>query len=394
VLVRSLGRLARMAPISGRLALRDLSRYQSRSGAALAAIGLALGIPSVIVASTAAAENQAGLGNLSNTQLIVRPDKFEGGFEVPDAAELAEIEAGVDAMTDAWGNATALRVELVRDPEAPTEPGVDAKPPLNVVRRVDQGWEHIANVYLATPDLLAALGLEPDALAGTTDVVTVADDDAGELHLFGTPGTSVARLGQGRPLTDTGTLADSYSSLPGALVDPAVVEAEGWETIDSGRWLIETSDPLTAAQLEQARDLATRHGFVIESSDGDSDLSMVRLGAGLAGMALALGVLAMTVGLMRSESANDVRTLTATGATGVIRRGVTAVTAGSLAALGAGLGIAAAYIGLFAGRLDDLTPLPWLDLALIGAGTPVVASVAAWMLSGREPASVARRALD
>jgi putative ABC transport system permease protein len=390
VLVRSLGRLARVAPISGRLALRDLSRYQSRSGAALAAIGLALGIPSVIVASTAAAENQAGLGNLAPTQIIVRPDEFDGTFDLPDTAELAEIEEGVDAITGAWGNATALPVELVRDPEAPTEPGIDAKPALNVVRRVDRRWEHIANVYLATPEVLAALGLEPDALAGTTDVVTVADDGAGELHLFGTPGTSVARMGQGRPLSNTGTLPDSYSSLPDALVDPAVAEAEGWEAVDGGRWLIETPDPLTSAQLEQARDLATRHGFVIESSDGGSDLSTMRLATGLAGMLLAFGVLAMTVGLMRSESANDVRTLTATGATRSIRRGVTAVTAGSLAALGAGLGIAAAYIGLLAGQLDGLTPLPWFDLSMIGAGTPLIAAGAAWLLAGREPASVAR----
>jgi putative ABC transport system permease protein len=394
VLVRSLGRLARMAPISGRLALRDLSRYQSRSGAALAAIGLALGIPSVVVASTAAAENQTGLGNLSPTQIVVRPDEFEGAMELPDSAALAETEQGVAELVDAVGAQTALPLEIVRDPDAPSEPGIDATPPLGVVQRVDRGWRHIANVYLATPGLLAAFGLEADALAGSDDVVTVADGDAGELQLFGTPGSTVERIGQGRPLSNTGTLPETYTSLPGALVDPGVVAERGWEAVDGGYWLIETAESPTPAQLEDARDIAARFGFVIEARDGDSDLSMVRLAAGLAGMALALGVLAMTVGLMRSESANDVRTLTATGATRAIRRGVTAVTAGSLATLGAGLGIAAAYIGLIAGGLDDLMPLPWLDLVLIGAGTPVVASVAAWMLSGREPVSVARRALD
>ena len=48
---------------------------------------------------------------------------------------------------------------------------------------------------------------------------------------------------------------------------------------------------------------------------------------GGAGILLALGVLAATVGLIRGESANELRTLTATGATRSVRRGITAVTA-------------------------------------------------------------------
>jgi putative ABC transport system permease protein len=54
-----------------------------------------------------------------------------------------------------------------------------------------------------------------------------------------------------------------------------------------------------------------------------------------AGAILALAILAMTVGLIRSESAGDLRTLTATGATPSIRRTLTAATAGTLALLGA-----------------------------------------------------------
>ncbi len=68
-------------------------------------------------------------------------------------------------------------------------------------------------------------------------------------------------------------------------------------------------------------------------------------------MLLALGVLAMTVGLIRAEAAGDIRTLTATGATSTIRRAVTASTAGGLAVLGALLGTVGAYLGLSAGYL-------------------------------------------
>lgn len=46
------------------------------------------------------------------------------------------------------------------------------------------------------------------------------------------------------------------------------------------------------------------------------------------GLVLALGILAMSVGLICSETAADPRTLTATGASGRTRRALTAVTAG------------------------------------------------------------------
>ena len=73
-----------------------------------------------------------------------------------------------------------------------------------------------------------------------------------------------------------------------------------------------------------------------------------------AGALLALGILALTVGLIRSESAGDLRILTATGATSRIRRTLTATTAGALALLGALLGVAGAYVVLLALYYDDL----------------------------------------
>ena len=49
------------------------------------------------------------------------------------------------------------------------------------------------------------------------------------------------------------------------------------------------------------------------------------------GIVLALAILAMSVGLIRSETASDLRTLAATGASGTTRRNLTAATAGALA---------------------------------------------------------------
>jgi putative ABC transport system permease protein len=116
-----------------------------------------------------------------------------------------------------------------------------------------------------------------------------------------------------------------------------------------------------------------------------------------AGALLALAILAMTVGLIRGESAGDLRTLTAAGATPRIRRTLTATTAGALAFLGALLGIAGAYGALAAMYYDDLGYLrdvPVLYLILAVVGVPVAAAVAGWLVAGREPPAIARAVID
>jgi len=68
--------------------------------------------------------------------------------------------------------------------------------------------------------------------------------------------------------------------------------------------------------------------------------------ATVAGLMLALAVLAMAVGLLRTETANDLRVLAATGATSRTRRAITAATACSLAFAGAVLGTIGGYVGV------------------------------------------------
>ena len=123
----------------------------------------------------------------------------------------------------------------------------------------------------------------------------------------------------------------------------------------------------------------------------------MRKASTVAGMLLALAILAMTVGLIRSEAGRDLRTLIATGATSATRRTISASTAGVLAFVGIVLGIAAAYVALIAGYAHDLKELdniPVLELAVTAIGLPLIAAAAGWLLAGREPSSLARRALD
>src|SRR4029077_12339320 len=96
-------------------------------------------------------------------------------------------------------------------------------------------------------------------------------------------------------------------------------------------------------------------------------LATVRTVATSAGIVLALATLLMTIGLIRSEGAGDLRTLTATGAAPRTRRALTATTAGALTLVGVVLGTAGACMALVAAYHTDLgklVPLPLVDLLL------------------------------
>ena len=106
----------------------------------------------------------------------------------------------------------------------------------------------------------------------------------------------------------------------------------------------------------------------------------------------------MTIGLIRGESAGDLRTLTATGAGGRTRRTLTASTAGALVLLGVVLGAAGAYAALVAGYHSELGRLRPLPLARPRAARGRAARhrdgrrVAA--RRGREPRTFSRQALE
>ena len=151
------------------------------------------------------------------------------------------------------------------------------------------------------------------------------------------------------------------------------------------------------AQIAEARELAAEAGLTIETQREPTSHAELSAIATAAGALLALAILAMTVGLIRSETAGDLRTLTAAGATSRVRRTLTAATAGGLALLGVLLGVAGAYLALAAAYLDDLGYLgriPLLPLVLIIAGVPWAAAAAGWLLAGREPHAIARTAIE
>ena len=163
-------------------------------------------------------------------------------------------------------------------------------------------------------------------------------------------------------------------------------------------WLIQAPAPLTATQINAARQLALAYGVTAETKSGTPGPGEFAGGATALGIVIALGVLAASVGLIRSETARDLRTLTAAGASPGTRRMITAATAAALGLLGAILGMAGALVAGLAWAHSSLSAmfgdLPLSDVLILLVGLPLVAAAGGWLLAGREPEAIARQPLD
>ncbi len=385
IALRAAGRAARRLPVTGRLAVRDLARFQARSGMALGAVSLAVGIPIAIVITSAAGAAGADEGNLSDRDLLLRigATKEVMVAEAPPD-EVEAMATQVDALAEGLGDAAVVTLEMALDPGTRPPPGVDVRPAMFVGIPIDDNTVRDVVTYVATPELLDHLGVDQGAVEGL-DLLTVRSEPL----QFMTPASRT----EPEVITRRAHLdVAAYSSAPTTLVTPEAVQRHGWETAPVG-WLLTAAAPLTDDQVREAREAAAVAGLTVEARRDDATTSL-RVGAIAAGSLLALAVVAMTVGLVRSEAAGDLRTLTASGATAAMRRGLTAWTAGTLGLLGVALGALGAYLALASGyarELGVLGDVPVTELAVLAAGIPLLAAGAGWALGGREPSSLVRR---
>jgi putative ABC transport system permease protein len=378
--IRALAAVGARLPVASRLALRDLARHQARSSAALAAISVALAIPAATVVAARTVEQTAAEGNLSAGQLLVWIDV--PGVRVPDRtpAQLAAIEGQLRRYTATLADPTVIPLDIAVDPvEAPhAEAGGGRIGRLPAGAGPGSVTDSEMVPLVATPELLRYYGVDPAGIGRTTDVLTTQPRSV--------PQAAAERLPDPR-----------FESLPTTFLTPAALQRRNLDPVRAG-WLVESSRPLTEEQLAGAREFAVDAGLTIEDRNQRGGLLALRAIATAAGAVLALAILAMTVGLIRAEAAGDLRTLTATGATGRIRRTLTSTTAGGLALLGGILGIGAAYTVIVAGssrsQLGELTRVPVVELLVIAVGVPLVAAALGWLLAGRAPRSLVRLRLE
>jgi putative ABC transport system permease protein len=167
-------------------------------------------------------------------------------------------------------------------------------------------------------------------------------------------------------------------------------------------WLVQGTQAFTASQISSAELAASTTQLSVESKNDQPTSFAVITWATVFGIVIALGVLGMSVGLIRSETSSDLRTLAATGASSYTRRTLSAVTAGALGFLGALLGTVGGYVGLIGwlrgnslnGGISSLGNVPVADLLFILLAMPAFAALVAWLFAGREPAAMAHQPIE
>jgi putative ABC transport system permease protein len=411
-----LGLSARRAPVAVRLALRDLVRYRARSGSALAAISLGVLI-AVLICVLAAQRYGNSLDyagpNLASNQIIVYTPNGNGpgngpngsnGPSAPAAASTPQAQAAV-----AHGIAKALDSNTV----------IELDQTSANLQHAAAGRSWSGPVFVATPQLLAAFGIKASDVNPDADILTIRpglsgisrmqllhdNSDKGQGQQFG-PGNGPTSY----PCPKATCLANpviqevgglpSGTSAPNTVITEHAVHTLGLQAGVNG-WLIQAPHPPTAAQITDARRTAAAAGMTIETKSSTPSSAEILDWATVFGIAIALGILAMSLGLIRSETAGDLRTLAATGAGSVTRRMVTAATAFALALAGAVIGTIAAYVAAIGYAFDnpldglsELTNIPVTNLLIILIGMPTVAGAVGMLLAGREPPGVAHQPLE
>ena len=393
------------AAVAIRIALRDLARYRARSGAALGAVSLAvfLAVLTCLVASFRFANPLDWTGpNLASNELLVQQAGTPGQATEPAVVRTLAAQLHATSVLPLYeaglpGYPGSARLWQVRPPAALAN-------------------DFTGDVYVATPALLARYGIKPSQIAPGADVLTMRPGLAAEPHMELTicPGygteiyAQLAREGLrlppcppyatiDNPVIQTVPGLPSGTAEPNTLITMNAVRHMRLHT-GAGSWLIQAPAPLTATQVSDARAAVVTTGGQIEAKSGELSLAQIGDGASVAGILIALAVLAMSVGLVRSETSGDLRTLAATGASARTRRAITAATAGALGLLGAAGGTAIACLAAVAWAHGSLgavfTHVPGIDYLLILAGLPLAATAGGWLFAGREPPVIARQPIE
>ena len=416
LLLPLLARATRRAPVAVRLATRDLARYRSRSGSALAAMSLGIFIVVLVVVQVAARYGNTldYVGpNVASNQVIVYapqsgPSQTPGRHRAPTPvtpATPAQVHGALSAIEGALDATTTVGMY---------SSGAQ-------IFRAVPSRSYTGNDYVATPQLLKAFGISPSSIRPSTDIITMRPRFTGLSHMRLYHGAYLARAEASSGLFNPSQPAkvpcpakycvanppmQQIAQLPSGTSAPNTDVTEAAVTRlhlhpDLVAWLLVTAHNPTAAQVAVARNDAATVGMSIETRNSVPTSAEVGVWATAIGALLALGILAMTIGLIRSESADELRVLEATGASTYERRTIAAVSGAGLAALAALAGTLAAYLGsaafLLQGRLDsvgELLNIPLADLLLIVVGMPVLAYLGVWLLTGNRAPRRLRAALE
>jgi putative ABC transport system permease protein len=345
--------------------------------------------------------------NLASNQLIMyAPGNTDGRSAVPDdnpsAAQIAAAPTVAKDIAAGLGTTSLVPLETTNAN----------------LNHAANGRSWSGQIYVATPQLLSAFGIKQSEINPDADILTMRPGlstmSLMQLTYGNQQGGGQIKNGPGNgpdsnnqwPCPPGSCIADppiqEISQLPSGTSAPNTVVTEHAITtlhlqtsVQAAGRLIQVPNGLTAIQVTDAQRIAAAGGLGIETRNSIPSLAQIIDAATLFGIVLAIGILDLSVGLVRSEPARDLRTLSATGAGGSTRRTITATTAGALAFTGAVVGIVGGYlaaIGFFRSNsldgLSSLTSIPVTNLLVILVGMPLAATVLGWLLAGRDPGGI------
>ena len=433
------GAVASRLPVAARMATRDAARHRSRSTPTVAAIlagtaaltAFSIGLASDTEQRRRDYQAQALMGQ--GFVQVGEPDARTAVEDMlrSDAPGLVATPYSIVSPDQPGGQVQTLHVVAVVPPGCTVEQtvsasaGIDSEdaPRCNRVGAMAYNRGQILVVPVA--EMAARFALNP------AQEQAMRDGGLATAHRgLGTAGSAEVVSGAGGVDPNTGSLVDPTGmhsermplvELPtSALTDGtlgfgsgAVVAAEtakrlGWPTVEQG-WLLRDPEGAISAETEKRLDetIADEGWLYVERGFQREDVVVMRIMFGLAA-ALLLTVTLISTALSLAEQQADMGTFAAVGATRRTRRALAGSQAVVVGLIGAVLGI---VVGLFPGiaitypltarswdqltgtevRSDPTLAIPWLPLAAVVLGVPLLAGLLSAAAIRRAPA-VARRA--
>ena len=402
------GRWSRRLPLAGRLALRDAARHRGRSAPALAAILTAVTGSTTLMVYVAAMDahdreayqpswpmRHAALGLQSihvdpgdgvETIREVDPDRAVTALRTAlprfDATVVrATVEGCFNECAEPSGSAMA--VPFRRASGNYLTGGSFGNMPVGdaaTLRAVTDGVSSPEAAQVLARDGVVSFVpgiVRPD---GTVRFEVRAADAATEMRYLSLPGVYLPGV---TDVTSTGLYSTGAAERLGLDVRPSTLLLDLRRLPTTGE-----EEEARAALLGAGIDswLTVERGYV-----SDYGLGLLLLVAAAA--VITLGATGIATGLAQADARADQATLAAVGAPPGLRRRLAAAQALSLAALGSLFGIAAGFVPALAliGAVPSLeATVPWLPLALVLVGIPVLAGVLAFAFT-RSRVPVQRR---
>ena len=415
VLVGAAGRLGRLLPVAPRLALRDAARNRGRTAPAVAAIMAAVAGSVAVgtyVASLDLNDRQAYRASAVSGSAVL--SFSDGGERAEEGAALLrrELPAAEVITLRSIGSPTEAAPGSTLELALPGYTGgclyISAPPPPPAgVCDGERESSFFSGVVVGDASVLGAVtgAQDPalqDVLAAGGVVVParyLAPDETATVIVY--PEVAADSLG---PVEPAGGRRVTFraAALPASAHQSAVLSAAAAARLDAGRpvvsgLVVRTTSMPTKAQEDRTRNavdtlgveayLYVERGYV--SGYGPGLIALVVVSA-----LLTLGASAIATGLAAADGRADLSTLAAVGATPGMRRRLAGSQSLVIAGLGTALGVVAGLvpaIGLVRAMnapVDGIArekpfPLviPWETLAVTGLVVPLVAGLAAVLLT-------------